>query len=103
MHSSGDECLLCDRENCRVSARSLCEHCEDEFLRVMSSVRCALNGAECQTPATCLMEKKCAQIRASVQIVNTGLPARIPGDAHTDLDGNYRRGILETESESESD
>jgi hypothetical protein len=63
------DCLTCDRRPHRVSARGMCEMCEAEFISAMALVKCANRSQECTTPASCLMQKKCVQIRAAVRIV----------------------------------
>lgn len=51
----------------------MCEMCEAEFVQTMGLVRCA--QSECQTPLSCLQQKKCVQIKAAV-LISSGHTSR---------------------------
>jgi hypothetical protein len=62
MHTK--ECAMCDKENRELSARDWCNQCEIEFAQVMQTVQCANRTNVCDSPFTCLTQKKCVQVRA---------------------------------------
>lgn len=71
----GPQCVICDRGNCMLSERDFCAQCDMEFTRVMETIRCAEASAVCSSPISCLMVKKCVQMRAAVAVASneTGL------------------------------
>jgi hypothetical protein len=63
-------CVMCDRSVHELSERGWCVMCEAEFVRVMAHVKCALEG--CASPVTCLMQKRCVQMRAAIVLTVHG-------------------------------
>lgn len=65
-------CEMCDRGNCALSQRGWCGICEAEFTTVMERIRCANTGSGCTSPITCVMNKRCVQLRAALIINGKG-------------------------------
>lgn len=64
----GPVCEMCDKGSTILSPRGWCLTCEDEFKRVMAHVKCAQENGVCESPISCLMVKRCVQLRAAVAL-----------------------------------
>ena len=62
MHAK--QCAMCDKEYKKLSARDWCDSCEIDFNRSMQTLQCANRTHVCETPYSCLIAKKCVQVKA---------------------------------------